>query len=69
MSSAVLKSINEGYNFFTNWMDQILEKGIHIIYSSLHLLLSLPIIADPDFDHQSATQRKYLAWQSEFVLH
>lgn len=28
MNSSVLKSIDDGFTFFTNWMDQIFEKGI-----------------------------------------
>lgn len=32
MDSEVLKSISEGYNFFTTWMDQILENGMNKIH-------------------------------------
>lgn len=28
MNSEVLTSIDEGYKFFVNWLDQVLEKGL-----------------------------------------
>ena len=43
VNSEVLQSINEGYRFFTTWMNQILEKGIctnkHLDISSVQILL------------------------------
>ena len=31
MDSEVLKSINEGYKFFTSWLNQILDDGKNVI--------------------------------------
>lgn len=32
MDSKVLQSINEGYTFFTSWLDHIIEKGIYWLH-------------------------------------
>ena len=45
MDSSVLKSIDEGYQFFTTWMDKILEKGIIVTeYNFLCCLLAVFVI-------------------------
>ena len=35
VNSPVLKNIENGYKFFTDWLDQILEKGMIGLYLAI----------------------------------
>ena len=64
MNSSVLKSIDDGFRFFTNRMNQIFEKGTLIIITLTPLRVYIFDIIDPSFDNKSPVQRKHFAWQS-----
>jgi hypothetical protein len=50
MNSDVLRAIEDGYTFFSEWICQILQESMHLHFS------------DPDFNHSSPAQRSFLAW-------
>ena len=37
-SSEVLKSIDEGFTFFTNWLNQIFEQGMYTKYMCMYYM-------------------------------
>ena len=65
MESEVLKNIDKGYGYFSDWLSSILQKGsaqyIHWIFFDFVLHY---VHTDSKFAHTSNTQRIFLSWQS-----
>ena len=61
MKSDVICSVEEGYLFFTNWLQEII-KMVNDFYIEFPVFVSF---IDPNFDYASSTQKSFLAWQSK----
>ena len=65
MDSDVLKSVDQGYNFFTTWFVELMDKGIVFLFCTIYSWYYTHI--DPQFQTSctASDQRLFLSWQSK----
>ena len=63
----VVRNIQEGYQFFVKWLDEIYEKGNGVCACAVYRASKRQfyVLADKSFCATESTQKKFLSWQSE----
>ena len=67
MDSDVIKNIDRGFLYFTDWLNFILQKGMPLFVIKLSFSTFLTY-TDPKFPHTSSTQKLFLSWQSKYTF-
>ena len=69
-NSEVLKSIDEGYSFFSNWIESLMKKCKFILYNIIRMMVNhgrLILISDTTFNPCDTSQKLFLSWQSKLL--
>ena len=63
MDCDTMKNINKGFEYFSGWLNSILDKGMG---THTHTRIVVTHFADPKYPHTASTQKSFLSWQSEY---